>query len=147
VTWALIHGPENGWGAFTVWGVGLLGVAALGAFLLIEQGREQPMVPLDMFADDQFSAANGVTCVVYAALGGVFFLFVVYLQSGLGYGALTAALSLLPITALMLVLSPRAGDVAQRHGARKPLTLGALLLAAAMALMARIQPGDGYAVA
>ena len=145
VTWALIRGPDDGWGAFTVWGAGLLGLAALAAFLLIEKRREQPMMPLDMFADAQFSAANGVTFVVYAALGGVFFLFVVYLQSGLGYSALDAALSLLPITALMLVLSPRAGDLAQRHGARKPLTLGAVLLAAAMVLMAWIQPGDAYA--
>jgi EmrB/QacA subfamily drug resistance transporter len=145
VTWALIRAPEDGWGALTVWGAGLLGVAALAAFLLIEKRREQPMMPLDMFANNQFSAANGVTFVVYAALGGVFFLFVVYLQSGLGYTALDAGLSLLPITALMLVLSPRAGDLAQRYGARKLLTLGAVLIAGSMALMARIQPGDAYA--
>jgi MFS family permease len=44
----------------------------------------------------------------------------------------------------MLVLSPRAGDVAQRRGARKPLTVGPMLLAGGMALMAMIRPGDGY---
>ena len=147
VTWALIHGPEDGWGALTVWGAGLLGVAALAAFLLIEKRRAQPMMPLDMFANDQFSAANAVTFVVYAALGGVFFLLVVYLQSALGYSALDAGLSLLPVTGLMLVLSPKAGDIAQRRGARRPLTLGAVLIAGGMAMMAMIQPGDEYVTA
>ena len=38
------------------------------------------MLPLDLFRSRQFSAANAVTFVVYAALGGVFFLLVAFLQ-------------------------------------------------------------------
>lgn len=144
ITWALIEGPDSGWGAPAVWLGAMLGMAALAAFLLIERRQEHPMVPPDMFANDQFTAANGVTFVVYAALGAVIFLLAVYLQTGLGYSALDAGLSLLPVTALMLVLSPKAGDIAQRRGARRPLTLGAVLIAAGMAMMAMIQPGDEY---
>lgn len=147
VSWSLIQGPERGWGDPAVWGAALLGVAVLALFLAIERRSRHPMMPLDMFADGQFSAANGVTFVVYSALGAVFFLLVVYLQNGLGYSALQAGLALLPVTALMLVLSPRAGDLAQRRGARKLLTAGAVLIAGGMALMAAIRPGDGYAAA
>ena len=43
------------------------------------------MMPLDIFTSRQFSAANLVTFVVYAALGGVFFLLVAFLQISLGY--------------------------------------------------------------
>lgn len=147
LSWALIQGAERGWGDVAVWGIGLLGVLALAAFLVVERRSRHPMMPLDLFADRQFAAANAVTFVVYAALGGVFFFLVVYLQSGLGYSALEAGAALLPVTGLMLVLSPLAGDLAQRRGARKLLTAGAALLAGGMAWMAAIGPGDGYATA
>ena len=48
-----------------------------------------------------------VTFVVYAALGGVFFLLVVLLQISLGYSAIAAGAASLPITGLMLDLGPR----------------------------------------
>lgn len=144
VSWTLIQGPELGWTHPAVAGPGALGLLALAGFLVVERRSEHPMMPLAMFADDQFSAANGVTFVVYAALGAVFFFLVVYLQSGLGYSALQAGLALLPVTGLLLVLSPRAGDRAQRRGARRLLTAGAVLVAGGMGLMATIQPGDDY---
>jgi hypothetical protein len=44
----------------------------------------------------------------------------------------------------MLLFSPRAGALAQRIGARTPLTIGPLVIAAGMLLMTRIDPGDSY---
>ena len=76
------------------------------------------MVPLGVFRSRQFSGANAVTFAVYAALGTVTFLLVVHLQTDLGYSALEAGASLLPITACMLLLSARAGALAQRIGPR-----------------------------
>ncbi|MEN8377008.1 MAG: DHA2 family efflux MFS transporter permease subunit [Gemmatimonadota bacterium] len=144
LTYALVRGSGEGFGQPLVIAAGLIGFAALLAFLAIEARVEHPMVPLTMFADRLFAAGNAVTFVVYAALGGSFFLLVVYLQVGLGYSALAAGASLLPITALMLALSARAGQYAQDHGSRVPLTLGPLLAAAGLALMATIDPGESY---
>ena len=48
------------------------------------------MLPLAIFRSRQFSAANAVTFVVYAALGGVFFLLVSFLQISLGYSPIAA---------------------------------------------------------
>ena len=45
------------------------------------------MLPVDIFAERQFTAANAVTFAVYAALGGVFFLLVVHLQVVAGFSA------------------------------------------------------------
>ena len=56
---------------------------ALVAFVLAERRSANPMMPLGMFSSRQFSAANLVTFVVYAALGGVFFLLVAFLQISL----------------------------------------------------------------
>ncbi len=141
-TYALIEAPNGASAAVLVAAVG--GVLALVAFIAVERRAPNPMLPLTMFASRQFSAANLVTFVVYAALGGVFFLLVAFLQISLGYSPIAAGAASLPVTALLLLFSARSGALAQRIGARIPLTLGPLGIAAGMLLMTRIDPGDSY---
>jgi Na+/melibiose symporter-like transporter len=105
------------------------------------------MLPLEIFRSRQFSAANGVTFVVYAALGGVFFLLVSFLQISLGYTPIEAGAASLPVTLLMLLFSARSGALAQRIGARLPLTIGPLVIALGLLWMAMIEPGDSYLTA
>jgi EmrB/QacA subfamily drug resistance transporter len=142
-TYALIEGPDRGMTAVIVL-AGAGGAAALAAFLLAERRSAHPMIPLGIFASRQFSAANLVTFAVYASLSGVFFLLVAFLQISIGYSPIAAGAAALPVTALMLLLSARAGALAQRIGPRLPLTLGPVIIAAGMLLMTRIDPGDGY---
>ncbi|WP_369205093.1 MFS transporter [Streptomyces sp. PU-14G] len=147
VTYALIEGPRGespGW----VTALALLaGLAALAGFVHTERRAESPMLPPGVFRAGQFLSANAVTFVVYAALGGVFFLLVVFLQTSLGYSPLAAGAASLPVTLLMLALSSRAGALAQRVGPRLPLSVGPLLLAAGMLLMLRIGVDDGDGLA
>jgi predicted MFS family arabinose efflux permease len=138
------HADEQGIGSAVVLGPILVGVTAFAAFVAVERRSRHPMLPLDIFTSPQFTAANLVTFVVYAALGGVFFLLVVVLQTALGYSPLQAGAASLPVTLLMLVLSARAGELAQRIGPRVPLTLGPLIIAGGMLLMLRIGPGSPY---
>jgi len=142
-TYALIEAPGKGASPLILL-AGIGGVVALVAFLLSERRSANPMMPLGMFASRQFSAANLVTFVVYAALGGVFFLLVSFLQISLGYSPIEAGAASLPITVLMLLLSARSGALAQRIGARIPLTIGPLVIAVGLLMMTRIDPGDSY---
>jgi EmrB/QacA subfamily drug resistance transporter len=143
ITYALIEGPGRGVSS-SIALAGAGGVVALVAFLFAERRSRNPMMPLAIFSSRQFSAANLVTFVVYAALGGVFFLLVAFLQVSLGYSPIAAGAASLPVTALMLLFSSRSGALAQRIGPRIPLTVGPLLIAAGMLLMTRIGPGDSY---
>lgn len=142
-TYALIQAPEDGASPLILLGA-IGGIAALLAFLSVERRAPNPMMPLSIFSSRQFSAANLVTFAVYASLSGVFFLLVSYLQISLGYSPVAAGAASLPVTALMLVLSARSGALAQRIGARIPLTLGPIVLASGMVLMTLIEPGDAY---
>jgi EmrB/QacA subfamily drug resistance transporter len=142
-TYALIEAPEGGKTAAVV-ATALIGVAALIGFFIREHRATTPMLPLSIFRSRQFSAANAVTFVVYAALGVVFFLLVSFLQISMGYTPIEAGSATLPITLLMLIGSARAGELAQRIGPRIPLTLGPLIIAAGLLLMMRISPGDTY---
>src|SRR4051794_26541561 len=141
-TYALIEGSEGTPAVVSV--AALAGVAALVGFVIVERRSPNPMMPLDIFSSRQFSAANLVTFAVYAALGGFFFLFVAFLQISLGYSPIAAGAASLPVTALMLAFSARAGGLAQRIGARLPLTVGPLVIAVSLLWMMRIEPGDSY---
>jgi predicted MFS family arabinose efflux permease len=104
----------------------------------------RPMLPLDVFASRQFTAVNVVTFVIYAALSGTIFLLVLQLQVVSGYSPLEAGVSLLPMTVLMLLLSSRAGALAQRYGPRWLMTGGPLLCAGGLLLATRIGPNASY---
>lgn len=128
--------------------VAYLGVAAavfLAAFAVTERRSATPMLPLAVFHSRTFRAANLVTLIVYAALSGVLFLLVVDLQVVLRLSALAAGASLLPITVVMLVLSPVTGRLADRIGPRVPMTLGPVTMAVALVLMSRIGTRSTYA--
>jgi EmrB/QacA subfamily drug resistance transporter len=119
-------------------------LAAAAAFVAVERRSRHPMLPLELFRSRQFASANLLALVTYAALGGVIFLFVAFLQITLGYTALQAGAATLPITVLLLTLSTPSGAIAQRIGPRIPLTIGAVLTGAGLLLMAHIHPGDQY---
>jgi EmrB/QacA subfamily drug resistance transporter len=144
LTFALIQAPKEGIGSPAVLTALIAGLIASVLFLRTERRSKQPMLPLGIFSSAQFTSANLLTFVVYAALGGVFFLLIVFLQISLGYTPIAAGAASLPITALMLLFSARAGALAQRIGPRLPLTLGPILIAIGMLLMRRIDPGDSY---
>jgi EmrB/QacA subfamily drug resistance transporter len=140
--WALIQGAK-GIDA-SVAAAAIVGVGALVAFLVREARHSHPMLPLGLFRSVQFSGVNGTTLAVYAALGAAFFMIVLELQLALHYSALKSGAALLPITALMLLLSGRAGALAQRIGPRVPMTVGPLLVGVGMLLFTGIHPGSHY---
>ena len=144
LTYGFTAWPMRGPGDPVVWGSLAVGVAGLVAFVLAERAAREPMVPLSIFQSTAFSGANMVTFLVYAANGGVFFLFVINLQVVAGYSPLAAGIAMLPTTVLMLLLSARAGALGQRIGPRIPMTVGPLICASALLLMAMIGEDASY---
>ncbi len=144
LSWALISSGESGPGPATAL-VGGLGLLAALTFVVVERRVATPMLPLAAFAEPAFRAANAVTFVVYGGFGAVFFLLVVHLQVVAGFSPVVAGTALLPVTALMLVLSPRSGALAARVGPRRQMAAGPVVAAAGVLLMLRIGPGASYA--
>jgi EmrB/QacA subfamily drug resistance transporter len=146
VVYALTDGPAAGWTSPRILASGLVGVAALVAFVGWERRTPAPMLPLDIFASRQFTAANAVTFVVYGALGGSLFLLPIQFQRVVGWSPLASGVALVPVTLVMLLLSAQAGRLASRIGPRLPMTVGPLLVAAGFALFTRVGPGASYLV-
>jgi EmrB/QacA subfamily drug resistance transporter len=149
VTYALTEAPAKEVPTAAVVVSAVVGVAAGVAFVMVERRRSagrgvSPMLPLEIFRSRQFTAVNVVTFIMYGGMGVQFFLLVVDLQVVAGYSPITAGAALLPVTILMLLLSARAGALAQRIGPRYPMTAGLVLAAAGMALTLRIGPHASY---
>ncbi len=143
ITYALIDAAEPAARASAVV-VGAAGVALAIAFIVIERRRAHPMLPLDVFSSGQFVAVNVVTLVVYAALGGVFFFLTLQLQIVGGFSPVASGAALLPVTLLLLLLSSRAGALAQRIGPRWPMVAGTAIAAVGVLLMSRITADSSY---
>ena len=143
IVYALTEGPRQGWSVALVSCL-VLGVALLVAFIAYEGRSSSAMMPLSLFRSRDFSAANLVTLVVYAALSGALFLVPVQLQRVSGFSPVAAGSALLPITAVMLLLSARMGRLAQRIGPRWPMTVGPVVAGAGLALLARVGASASY---
>ncbi len=144
LTYGLIEGPTIGWLSPRVV-VALVGAAlAIPALLVAERVRRDPMLPLGLFADRQFAAANGVTFVVYGGLAGALFLLPVTLQVVDRYSPLESGLALLPVTVIMLLFSPRSARLAGRIGPRLQMSLGPLVVGAGLVLLTEASRSRGY---
>ena len=123
-----------------------VGLAAGAGFLVRERGTADPMLPLGLFADRQFTGANLATLAVYGALGGSSLFLVLQLQTVLGYDATAAGAAMLPAILLLTLLSPTAGSLATRLGPRLPMTVGPLITAAGTFWLAGVDGGAPYLV-
>jgi predicted MFS family arabinose efflux permease len=102
------------------------------------------MLPLHLFRDRDFSGANLLTLLLYAALGGGLYFVPLNLIQVQGYGATAAGAALLPFVAIMFALSRRAGALVDAVGARRPLIAGPAIAAAGFALLAWPGVGGSY---
>jgi MFS family permease len=113
-------------------------------FVFIERRAQNPMTPLQLFRSATFSGVNAVTLVLYAAFGAAFFLLPFELIRAHGYSPSAAGAALLPMAVGLTVLSPIAGRIASRIGARPMLIVGPLMVAAGFGLLAGFSGERSY---
>jgi EmrB/QacA subfamily drug resistance transporter len=137
LVFALIEAPARGWRHPAVYGSLGASILAIVLFLLLERRRKSPLVPLRLFVSSDFSGANLLTLLLYAALGTVLFFLPFDLIQVHGYTPTQAGAANLPFILTLFFLSSWAGGLVSRYGARLPLVLGPLVTALGFALFAR----------
>lgn len=143
LTYSLTAVGERGADPVVIAG-GVVAVVCLVAFVLVERRTADPLVPLSLFGDRVFRAANLITLLIYGALGVFFFLLVLQLQTVAGFSPTVAGTALLPITVLMFLLSARSGALADRIGPWIQLGVGPLIAGAGFLLTLRIGAHANY---
>jgi len=146
ITYGIVRTDVLGWGSAGVVAPLAAGVALLGLFALVE-GRfaKAPLVPLSVFRMRQLRGANLAVFLMYSAIFALWFFLTLYLQQILGFSAIEAGLSFLPMTLSVVLGSSLAPRLIARFGVR-PTVTGALLLATAgMLLLTGVRPDGTYA--
>ena len=142
ISFGLIEGQRYEWGQ--VWSfvsIPLLlaaGVVALALFALQQRGRQtgdrEPLVPFALFRDRNYTLGNVIAGAMQLGMVGMFLPTTIYMQSVLGYDALTAGLFSAPLSLVAMVLAPFVGRAVDRVGGKWILLFGLTAFAAGMAL-------------
>lgn len=116
---ALIQGREENWAPW-IWVMLAASPVVLAVFVLYQRRRDladgSALVPLSLF-DNRGYTAGVITQFSFAAsIGGFFLIFALYLQIGLGFSAIDAALATLPFSLGALVGSGIAVPLGHRLG-------------------------------
>jgi EmrB/QacA subfamily drug resistance transporter len=144
LVFALIEQPNLGWSSPAIWAPLAAGAILFVGFIIRQAYAPNPILPLDMFRQRNFTAANLATVFVYAGLALNGFVVVVYLQQSVGFPALLAGLASLPMTLLLVFLSPRVGVLNGRWGPRVFMTLGPVCMGIGALLLLTVDTDFSY---
>ncbi len=119
IVFGIQEGEKYDWGTMT--GIitipGLIGVGLVvfaGFIYWQSKIRTEPLVPLSIFGDRNFSLSNIAITTVGFAITAMAFPFFLYAQEVRGLGATKAALFLVPMAVLSFILAPLVGKLVDR---------------------------------
>ena len=138
---ALDQGHAWGWTAPLTLSLAAIAAALLTAFVAVEQRRANPMLDLSLFKSRVFSAATVTALFNYICVYSVLFVLPFLLIQGRGLGTQQAGLVLTAQPIVMAIVAPISGALSDRIGSRIPATLGMILLAVGLFLIARLADG------
>ena len=144
LVYALVEAPDAGWGSGQT--IGLLGaaIALLGAFVAIERRSASPLVPFSIFRLRTLTGANVVGVLTGASLFSMFFFISLYMQNVLGYSAIKAGVSYLPLAVSIILAAGVASALVTKIGFKPVLATGMLLIAAGLVWFSQISAGGGF---
>lgn len=143
--YGIVRAPEVGWGSVQTWGVLIVALVLLGAFVAIQATRDEPLMRLSIFRVANLSGANLAQMLLGAAWVPMWFFLNLYLQQVLGYSAFPSGSALLPMTILIMIgMIALAPSAINRFGSKAMVVTGLGILAIGMAWMSFIRPDGNF---
>jgi EmrB/QacA subfamily drug resistance transporter len=144
LVYGLVRASAVGWGSVQTIGVLAAAAALLVAFVVIETRAEAPLVPFAFLKNLNVSAANATMLATGAAIIGLFYFLSLYMQEVLGYSAIKAGTSQLPLAAGIIVAAGMASALVARLGLRTVLIGGLALFAGGLVWFAQLPVHGSY---
>jgi EmrB/QacA subfamily drug resistance transporter len=139
-------GTEYPWASKQIIGLAILSVVALAAFVWVEGRVPEPILPLRLFRNRNFTVAQILSFLVGAAMFGAVNFLPQYMQDVRGASATASGLLLLPMMFGMLVVMLAVGQLIMRNGRYRiyPI-IGGLVLTGGMLVMLLLKVGTATA--
>jgi DHA2 family methylenomycin A resistance protein-like MFS transporter len=140
LSFVTIEGPHWGFTSPTILVLAAVFVVASALFVYGARGRNDALVPLDVFGQREFSAALAIAGMMTFGMYAMLFLTPLYLQSLGGASAFAVGLELLPLSVTFVIVSHYSGALAKRFGARAMMTAGMGAMGAGLLLLTLVSP-------
>ncbi len=148
VLFTSLGGTTWAWGSWQIVSLIALSIVLVPAFVWIESRAAEPIIPLALFRNHTFSVTSGVGFIVGFALFGAITYLPLYFQITKGSSPTKSGLQLTPLMAGVLVTSIASGQLISRLGRYRMFPIaGTALMALAMLLLSRLEPGTSVWVA
>ncbi len=145
LVYSIVNANKAGWGStetFVLMGAALVMIAS---FFFIERRSKAPLVPLPgIFRSRTITSVNLVGLLIAMSLFSMFFFVSLYMQQVLGYDALKAGISYLPLAGGIIVSAGMASGLVTRFGFKPILVLGMVLTAGGLVWFAQISANGSY---
>lgn len=141
---AFSQAPLWGWlDSKTVLAV-VVSLGLLAGFIVNESRVRRPLLPLSIFKIRNVRGANLIMAPLYASMLGAFFLLTLYLQGALHLSPVVTGLAFLPIPVTLALMSTRMPKLVARHGFKRFLVVGPLVVVAGMIWLSFLHIGSTY---
>ncbi|MDF9816089.1 MFS transporter [Streptomyces sp. SPB162] len=144
LVYGFIRAADSGWKDSVTLGAFGAAVALLALFVVVERRASDPITPLRMFADRNRSGTYVIMLSLAAAMFGMFFFIVLFVQNVLGYSPIESGLAFLPITVAIVTGAGLSTRLLPVLGPKPFLVTGTLLTGVGMAWLTRMDPGSSY---
>ena len=141
---ALVEGNAWHWGSPQIIALFATAAIALPAFLLIERRVDSPIIDFTFFRSRTSAGVNLVAFIVSFAMFAQMFFMTLYMQNVLHYSPLGTGVRFLPSTLMIVLIAPMAGRLADKIGSRPLMTVGLVIVAAAIFIQSHITVHSSY---
>ncbi|MFJ2830277.1 MFS transporter [Streptomyces sp. NPDC087263] len=144
LVYGFIRAAEEGWrDSLTIGSFGA-SVVLLAAFVFIEMRAKEPITPLRMFADRNRSGTYVIMLSLAAAMFGMFFFIVLFVQNVLSYTPIEAGLAFLPVTVAIAIGAGLSQRFLPVLGPKPFMLVGSALVALGLGWQTFINPDSSY---
>ena len=143
LAYALLDATSSGWGSTKIITLLAVSAALIAIFIAIELRSKAPLVPFRIFRIRTLTGANVVGLLLGASRFSMFYFISLYMQQVLGWSAIHAGLSYLPLAVTIILAAGLGGQLVTRFGFKPILASGLAFVAVGLLWFSQVSVGGG----
>ncbi|MFE7097680.1 MFS transporter [Streptomyces erythrochromogenes] len=144
LVYGFIRASEEGWRDRLTLGSFAAALILLALFVVIESQAREPIIPLRMFADRNRTGTYVIMLALAAAMFGMFFFIVQFVQNVLGFSPIQSGLGFLPVTVAIVTAAGLSQRFLPRFGPKPFMVIGSALTGTGLAWLTFLRTDSSY---